>query len=187
MTSFHSRRQLSRLDSLANAIREVLRPPGRDTPRAVVDTSVLMSQHRHAIYLLARSGYVDAVWSPFIIAELTRIRVERAIHFGVERAVYRECINRLIFLLSDTFRLANYSRHLADHMHHDPDDEPILATALAANASYVISLNTRHFPPGGAILGVRFLTPDDFIELLDSRSPNVHLRGTIGRAGPQIP
>lgn len=148
---------------------------------------MLMSQHRHAIYLLARLGYVEAVWSPFIIAELTRIRVERAIRFGMERPVYRERINRLIFLLSDTFRLANYSRHLADRMHHDPDDEPILATALAAHASFVISLNTRHFPPGGTILGVRFITPDEFVELLESRSPDAHLIGTISRAGPQIP
>jgi predicted nucleic acid-binding protein len=156
-------------------------------PRAVVDTSVLMSQHRHAVYLLARPGYFDAVWSPYIVAELTRIRVERSIQFGVDRGVYRERINRLIFLLSGAFRSVNYIGHVANRMKRDPDDEPILATALAAGASYVVSLNTRHFPDNDVILGVRFITPNDFVSVLESRSRTAAIRNMIDGAGSQIP
>jgi len=101
--------------------------------------------------------------------------------------VYRERMNRLIFLLSDALRLVNYTHHVANHLLHDPDDEPILATALAARAGFVISLNTRHFPPGDVILGIRFITPEDFIELLDQTSPRIHLHRVIDIAGPQIP
>jgi predicted nucleic acid-binding protein len=90
-------------------------------------------------------------------------------------------------LLSDIFHLANYTSHTSHHRLEDPDDEPILATAREAHASYVISLNTRHFPPDNLIMGVRFITPDEFIDLLGDRLADTQLRETIGRAGSQIP
>jgi predicted nucleic acid-binding protein len=166
-----------------SALQTRFRPP----VRAVVDTSVLMSEHRHAVYLLARLGYFEAIWSPFIVAEFTRIRVERAIHFGVERAVYRERINRLITLLSDVFRCADARKRAHSRLLLDPDDEPVLAAALAARATYLISLNTRHFPEGDVLFGVRFITPDDFVALLSQRSAEAALPVIVETAGRQLP
>lgn len=50
----------------------------------------------------------------------------------------------------------------------DPDDVPIWETAVVAGARYVVSQNTRHFPPlvaGRHIYGgVEYVTAIEFIE-----------------------
>jgi predicted nucleic acid-binding protein len=155
--------------------------------RAVVDTSVLISADRHAIYLLARLRYFEAIWSPFIIGEMVRIRVEMAIRRDVDRAVYRERINRLIHLLSDVFRPVNYTRHTGAVMARDPDDEPILATALASRSGYIISNNTHHFPVGGEVIGVRFVTPSQFVEKIVANDVGTNVSQLTRDAGRQLP
>lgn len=46
----------------------------------------------------------------------------------------------------------------------DPDDEPLLATALVGQAEIIVSWNTRDFPPTGSYAHVRFLTPPQLFE-----------------------
>jgi predicted nucleic acid-binding protein len=146
-----------------------------------------MSAHRHWLWLLARHGYYQAVWSPFIVGELIRIRVEKAIERGVDRAVYRERVNELVHALSDICQVVNHRDARPRGILSDPDDEPILATALVAQARYVISLNTRDFPPSNVALGVRFITPTDFLAELITRNPRAGLQGQAHGAGRQIP
>ncbi len=131
--------------------------------------------------------YYRAVWSPFIINELVRIRVERALHHGMERGVYRQRVNDLIHALSDVCQVVNHRRVSASGMLPDPDDEPILATAIAANASYVVSLNTRDFPTGNVAMGVRFVTPVDFLNELVAHGLHLDLERVAREAGRQIP
>lgn len=157
------------------------------TPRAVLDTSVLFSQHRHWLWHLARLGYYEAVWSTFIVGELVRIRVEHSLRYGVERSVYRQRINELINLLSDVLVVANYRAAEAGHRLRDPDDEPILATAVAASAEFVVSLNTRDFPADDRVAGVRFITPQAFLAELESRYPDADIERRAGDAGRQLP
>jgi predicted nucleic acid-binding protein len=154
---------------------------------AVLDTSVLMSEHRHWLWLLARQGYYRPVWSPFIVNELVRIRVEKAIERGVDRAVYRDRVNELIHVLSDVCRIVNHRDARPRGSLRDPDDEPILATALVARAAYIVSLNTRDFPPTGVALGVRFVTPTDCLADLITRNPAAGLENHPGATGRQIP
>ncbi len=155
--------------------------------RAVLDTSVLLSEHRHWLWLLARLGYYEAVWSAFILGELVRIRVEHSINHSVERAVYRQRINDLIHLLSDVLLIVNYREVSTASLLLDPDDEPILATALAARARRIVSLNTRDFPAGGEASGVRFLTPQVFLAEVESRHPDAGLAEHADQAGRQLP
>jgi predicted nucleic acid-binding protein len=155
-----------------NAARSARR---RGAPHAVIDTSVLISEHRHWIWLLARLGYFQAVWSTFIVGELVRVRVEHSIARGVVRPVYRQRINDLIHLLSEVFTVADYRSESAAGMLRDPDDEPILATAIVAHAAYVVSLNTRDFPLSGEAAGVRFINPHNLLEELDLRRPRARL------------
>jgi predicted nucleic acid-binding protein len=156
-------------------------------PRAVLDTSVLVSEQRQWLWLLARDRYFEAIWSTFIVAELVRVRVEHSIAHGVERSLYRERINNLIHRLSDVLRVADYRSILLGSVLPDSDDEPILATALAARAAFVVSLNTRDFPSGGTIMGVRFVTPSDFLTVLAGLYPEDDLRRRAADAGKQIP
>lgn len=162
-------------------------PPETSLPRAVLDTSALFSAHRHWLWLLARLGYYEGVWSTFIVAELVRIRVERSIARGVERSIYRGHINELVHRLSDVLLLADYRAVSTGGALRDPDDEPILATALAARADFVVSLNTRDFAAGGAVLVIRFITPAAFLAERETRHPTVEVPQRAADAGRQLP
>jgi predicted nucleic acid-binding protein len=162
-------------------------PALADAPLAVLDTSVLLSSHRHWLWLLARLGYFRGVWSTFIVGELVRIRVEHSIRLRVPRAIYRERINKLVHLLSDVLLVADYRTVEASGLVNDPDDEPILATALAAGAELVVSLNTRDFPSSGQVANVQFLTPVEFLTFLESRQPTGPARTIADEAGRQLP
>jgi len=155
--------------------------------RAVLDTSVLLSADRHWLWLLAYLGYYDAIWSTFIVGELVRIRVEHSIRHGVERTIYRQRINDLIHLLSDVLKTAPYREVQAQGLLNDPDDEPILATAIAAAAPLIVSLNTRDFPPTGSVSGIQFVTPKDFLSELAARHPSADIERQAGDAGRRLP
>ena len=158
-----------------------------DAPLAVLDTSVLLSSHRHWLWLLAHLGHYRGVWSTFIVGELVRIRVEHSIRLRVPRAIYRQRINQLIHLLSDVLVVADYRPAIASGVLKDPDDEPVLATALAAHAGMIVSLNTRDFPAGREAAGVRFLTPQEFLAFLESNEAGDQARTSAADAGRQLP
>ena len=53
----------------------------------------------------------------------------------------------------------------------DPHDVPIWDTAVAGRADYVVSENTRHYPPRGAdglhtYAGITYVPADTFLTLL---------------------
>lgn len=138
-------------------------------PRAVLDTSALLGPNRDELVFLASKNAFTMVWSAFLIAELTRIRTEWAIRQGLDRAIYRQRINTLIEQLAKIATLVDYTRlkggNYTDWL-SDPDDEPLLATALVGRAAYIVSHNTSDFPPGGNFAGVQYLTPTAFLEAL---------------------
>ena len=47
----------------------------------------------------------------------------------------------------------------------DPDDQPLLEVAIAANAEYLVTGNARHFP-ARCRSGVRVVSPAKFLEIL---------------------
>ena len=142
---------------------------GDTSIRAVLDTSALMSAHRHWLWSLARQGEYIGYWSPFIINELVRIRVETALRHGTPREVYRQRINLLIHSFSDVLLVADYRKVDATGTLTDPDHEPQVAAALAADAQYIVSLNERDFPKGRVVRGVRFVLPQEFLAELTMR------------------
>ena len=160
---------------------------GTDVPRAVLDTSVLISYERHWLWSMAQLGFFKAVWSAFIVGEMVRIRVENSIARNVDRSVYRRRVNLLVHRLSDVLTVADYRSILLDEVLPDPDDDPLLATALASGAQYVVSLNTKHFPSGATVMHVRFTTPGDFLTMLDELYPDANLKERAGTTGRQQP
>src|SRR5690349_2594505 len=113
--------------------------------RAVLDTSVLLSGHRHWLWLLMRHGYYEGIWSTFIVGEMVRIRVTLAIKHGQARVLYRERINALVHRFSAVLGAAAYVPILdsgaLEGVLPDADDTPVLATAVAAHAGFIVSLN----------------------------------------------
>lgn len=130
------------------------------------------------------------VWSSFLIGELTRIRTEWAIKQGLDREVYRERINTLIRELSKVATLVDYTRLEGGNYTEwlkDPDDEPLLATALVGRAQYIVSHNTSDFPPRGSFAGVRYLTPRAFLDMLYQEYPGEPARREEGQALFRLP
>lgn len=69
----------------------------------------------------------------------------------------------------------------------DPDDEPVLAAALVGKARYIVSLNTRDFPPTGQYAGVQYVSPTQFLEELYRQHPRQKLHDRFVAAGYRLP
>lgn len=163
-------------------------------PWAVIDTSALISAHRHALWALAHDRYFYGIWNPFIIGEMVRIRLELAIKHGQARDVYRQTINDLVHALSAVLHSVPYSDAMRSAISAgvggllvDPDDDPVLASALVGRADFVVSLNTREFPPGGSILSVRYVTPWEFFAILESHYPHSPVTRIIESTMKRVP
>lgn len=143
--------------------------------RAVLDTSALIGRDRHELVFNSRQGYYEIVWSAFIISEFTRVRQRLALKHGQPEPEYRAAINASIRELASLTAYADYTLLTGgnyDQWLKDPDDEPILATALVGGASYIVSTNTHDYPPGDVFAGVRYLTPRAFLDWLYSQYPD---------------
>ena len=150
-----------------------------DVPVAVTDSSVLVPVwSRYVLQRLAAGAappYRPA-WSEWIIAETWRVLTEQWFErFG---GVTAPGVGRLDDLANGMLRRLLRVMHLVSLRGYagpgawpelaDADDEPVWQTAVAAGAQYVISNNTRHFPPlvSGRHLygGVEYVTAIEFIE-----------------------
>ena len=49
----------------------------------------------------------------------------------------------------------------------DPDDNPVIATAIAGEAQYLVTGDKRDLLPLGSVQGIQIVTAADFAEVLD--------------------
>ncbi|HEX5505481.1 MAG TPA: PIN domain-containing protein [Thermomicrobiales bacterium] len=153
----------------------------------MVDTSALVPVTlRREIQETAALGLFVPVWSPWIVAELNRVLVWRWLATPPDGlrpgdfspAAWRRCraqANRMMELLSPVFETVNPRPPYPPAWENfpDPGDHPIWAAAVASRARFVISENTRHFPPAddaGARRweGIEYLRWTDFAARLFS-------------------
>lgn len=131
--------------------------------KAVLDTNVLLGANRDSFILAARTDLFQLVWSDYIEAEMRRVMrrmrwnlvrgeqyIAQLAHIA-ERVDYRQITG------------GNYDIWLTD-----PDDHPIMATALAGKVDYLVTGNTKDFPPKKRFAGITILSPDTFLHLLVS-------------------
>ena len=146
--------------------------------RAVLDTSVLVPPRlRRELQGAAQVGLFIGFWSPWIIAELNRVLtwrwIQRASPPDLSRANEQRCsiaAHTMMELLLSTFRLIEtlppYSP--AWETLTDRWDHPVWAAAKASQAQYVVSENTRDFPPRQTdghyrYEGIEYLSGDAFL------------------------
>jgi hypothetical protein len=129
--------------------------------RAVLDTSVLVpSSLRRDLQEASALGLYTALWSPWIIAELNRVLVWRWIKnppadklrgdlSAANERLCAEMAKRMMARMLPTFELVGplppYPPawpELTDYWDH-----PVWAAAVLGNAGYVVSNNSRHYPP----------------------------------------
>jgi hypothetical protein len=148
----------------------------RMPPRAVLDTSTLVpSGRRRSLQEASRSGAFIGIWSPWIIGELYRVLtwqwLERTRDFSPANAT--DCsrsAKSMMTLLIATFETVSPVPPYAPAWpgFADVDDHPIWAAAVLGRAPYVVSENTRHFPPAGpdgrhSFQGIDYLTVEEFL------------------------
>jgi hypothetical protein len=157
-------------------------------PIAVLDTSVLWGRSiRGELVRAIEAGRFVGVWSDWIIAELWRgLAWQWAEDRGLsdtERRAMSQSANTLMRILASRLTLISYTAERDAGPWTtlgDPDDEPVWATAVAAHASYVVSANTRDFPPNVAdaaavpryaYFGIEYMQPDVFLGLVWPEDP----------------
>lgn len=150
--------------------------------RAVIDTSVLVKQRsRIEIQEAAARRLFVPIWSPWVIAELNRVLTWRWIKDrppgnDLSDANERRCgdaAKRMMEALFPVFELVHPLPPYPAVWQTLTDlwDVPIFAAAIAGNAQYVVSDNTRDYPPEGrdgrrAYSGVEYLSGEAFLAVL---------------------
>lgn len=152
---------------------------------AVLDTSVLYgSTSRRALIEAVRQDRFDGVWSPHIIGELYRVLTIRwlrkngfdAVSLGDLSRSAKDMMDVLLAALRlvDTGPQANESPILLD----DVDDFHLLRAARLAEASHVVSRNTRDFPGANhqgrhVFENVEFIEYEPFLRLVGTDEPTL--------------
>lgn len=148
-------------------------------PRAVLDTNVLYSHTRRtALVGLVRLGRFEAIWSSWIVAELNRVLTWRwAERYGnvatTQRMASIAAKEMMTYLLASFILVDPPLPHpiLWPEL-SDIWDVPVYATAVAADATYVVTDDLRHSPPRDPATkrriwnGVEYLTYNHFVELI---------------------
>lgn len=153
--------------------------------RVVFDTSALLSRWAPELTAAAYQGLCDASWSSWIVGELARKRTEwvaeRAAREGValtelRRRLHdsRERVNALLRDLSEILRSVDYATAGDADLSwlSDPDDWPVMQTALAARADVLVTENSTDFPLGERRHGVLLLSSSAFLSTLYARFPD---------------
>lgn len=138
--------------------------------RAVVDTSVLVSSVMVSAGVPAqvfdawRANRFVLVTSPKILHEVRstldypRIRQK----YPVTDAI----VDRLVMILEVEAEVATWEPDVSEARLRDPNDDMVLACALAGRASYVVS-SDQDLLTVGEYRGVRIVTPRQFLSRLE--------------------
>ncbi len=133
--------------------------------RAVLDTNVYLSifvlpeSRMSDPWRLALEGRYTVVISPFIVREFMEKMREK---FGVP-AEARELIKRKVLRRADIVQPKTVPKVISD----DPDDDHILACAVAGEAAIIVSGN-KHLLRLKEYEGIPIVRPMDFLRTLGS-------------------
>jgi predicted nucleic acid-binding protein len=142
-------------------------------PAVVLDANVLIPNAlRDTLLRLEEAGRYDAYWSEETLVEVER-NLARLLVSRYPDADARA--RRLVDTLQGAFPAATVTdyRHLLPTMGNHPGDRHVLAAAVAAGATIIVTSNVRHFQaralrPHGVIAR----TPDRFLNSLLAEDPD---------------
>lgn len=143
------------------------------TPKVFCDTSVLVPfQTRKILVSAAAGGEINPYWSPWILAELNRVLTWKWI--VKDKGSEKECSiqsKKMMRYMLPYFRIVDPVPPYLDgkDVIPDPDDLPVWAAAKKINAKFLISNNTKDFPPANTeglyiYEGIEWITAKKFIE-----------------------
>lgn len=137
---------------------------------AVLDSCVLFPNLlRDTLLSLAEAGLYRAHWSQAILNGLTRNLIVRQI-LPQEKALYLEGI--MLSYFPDA--LVDVPDGLVTAMTNHEGDRHVLATAVIAEARFIVTFNLKHFTPISTHpWGIEALHPDHFLLDLLEENPSL--------------
>jgi uncharacterized protein len=137
--------------------------------RAVLDSSVLVSAFLKpgslpaTLLARAREGAFSLVLSSYVVQETAAVLARPKL--WTSRGYTSEEVARYC---RDLLAVAELVGELpdVDAVPDDPKDNPVVATAVAGQADYLVTGDRAHLLPLGEYQGVRMLSPRAFLELL---------------------
>jgi len=139
-------------------------------PRAVLDSSVLVSAfltpHGSVVRLLrdpARSRYRLCL-SEYILTETAETLLSKSRLRDYAAYADTDVPNYIRWLLTQAEMVTDLPALRV--VVNDPKDDPIIATAVAANANYLVTGDRAHLLPIREYQGIRIVSPRQFLEVL---------------------
>ncbi len=157
-----------------------------DPPIAVLDACVLVGiVRRELLFAAAKSGYFRPRWTDRIEAEW-RATLERDPRLGDAAALDGElALARLAFA---GVRVEDWEAHEGPLALPDWNDRHVLAAAIAAEATLIVTDNLRDFPRRAlAAHGVEARAADDFLRGWAEARPEDALAASAATAGSPAP
>uniref|UniRef100_A0A9E7ZTG4 PIN domain-containing protein n=1 Tax=Bosea sp. NBC_00436 TaxID=2969620 RepID=A0A9E7ZTG4_9HYPH len=139
---------------------------------AVCDACVLYPFHQRNILVQASvDGLFDARWTDEIHDEWMRNLIANVPAISLERL---QATRRLMELALPGARVAGFHQLIDTVTLPDPDDRHVVAAALAAKASHILTWNLRDFPAQSMRRhGLICTTPDEFLSKLYDNAPEL--------------
>ncbi len=146
-------------------------------PTALLDASALYGPtNRRELQQAAAAGLFVGFWSPWIVEELARDPTTEYFrtrpYSGATRRTLGTLSKRMMTFLIASFATVDPKPPFPEAWTDaDPGNDHVWAAAAAAKVTYVVSENTRHFPPRTTNgthewADVAYLTPADFLALI---------------------
>ena len=145
--------------------------------RAVLDASALFGvTNRRNLTNAARDGAYQGFWSAYVIEELARALTEqywrRTPWSHAEHRTFSDLAKRMMTLMVPVITMTAAHPFIAQWPGSDPGDAHLVGAGLAASAQYIVSENTRDFPPANGDghrywAGIRYVSVETFFALLN--------------------
>lgn len=141
---------------------------------AVCDACILYPFHlRNVIVQAAVDRLVQARWTNEIHDEWMRNLIANVPDLSVERL---NTTKQLMTIALPDATVSEYEKHIETISLPDPDDRHVVAAAIEAKATHILTWNLRHFPvPILKAHGLVRQTPDAFLADLYDRVPQLLL------------
>ena len=137
-----------------------------DLPTIVLDSCVLIpSRMRDYLLSLAAEQCYRPVWNDVILTEVAYRERERHREFGLSQTKANQMAAALIAQMTKAFDdslIDDWQRLEGTFGLPDPDDEHVLATAVTASASVIVTTNLVHFPERALPISIQAMSPADF-------------------------
>ncbi|TCM49431.1 PIN domain-containing protein [Kribbella sp. VKM Ac-2568] len=148
---------------------------------ALLDTCVLWpSKQRDFLLSLAVVNLYRPLWSAAILEELQYCEIDKLTgKYGIPQDEAESRAARLIETMRDHFddaEVQNWESYDGTFGLTDPNDEHVIAAAVAGHAGAIVTDNLKHFPPDKVPPGIQVIAPSEFAANTVAVAPQLALQ-----------